>query len=218
LIICDKKGQIIFLGTVFAGSVVDYNVFKDELGAIYYHGKVLHVDLGFMGISDFVKLKKGEKRDKTVKIRQAIEAEKQIDIAEKINKNKRIKNEKINTHEVQKEVEVVPVKEIEIAKNITEEKEAEIDLEKVISIHIPHKKKRVKKGEPKDVLSALQIKENKLLAKERVIVEHAIGGLKRYFILRHEHRAKIRKKLIDAIELCSGLWNFRKGFSNSTCS
>jgi hypothetical protein len=67
---------------------------------------------------------------------------------------------------------------------------------------IPHKKP------PKKELTAQQKEENKQLARERITVEHCIGKLKRYSILKN----KLRIKLIDLYEkivcVCAGLWNF----------
>jgi hypothetical protein len=54
---------------------------------------------------------------------------------------------------------------------------------------------------------------NQEIAKTRVVVEHAIGGMKRYFILRHENRLRLRNKISDAVEICASLWNFKRGFS-----
>lgn len=46
--------------------------------------------------------------------------------------------------------------------------------------------------------------QNQALAKVRIVVEHAIGGLKRYYILRNENRMKKpeeNQKLDVAVEL-----------------
>lgn len=51
------------------------------------------------------------------------------------------------------------------------------------------------------------------ISRVRIKVEHAIGGLKRYYILRHENRLKnpVENRTLDlSIEVCAGLWNFRK--------
>lgn len=48
---------------------------------------------------------------------------------------------------------------------------------KIGELFIPHKKKRVKKGEINE-LSSLKKSENKEIGRERVGVEHAIGQIK----------------------------------------
>ena len=65
-------------------------------------------------------------------------------------------------------------------------------------------------------LTQQQKDENQALAKVRIVVEHAIGGLKRYYILRNENRIKKPEenlKLDMAVELCAALWNFKRGFT-----
>ncbi len=58
--------------------------------------------------------------------------------------------------------------------------------------------------------------QNKEISKVRVVVEHAIGGMKRYLILRHENRIRLRNKISDAVEICASLWNFKRGFTLNT--
>jgi len=74
-------------------------------------------------------------------------------------------------------------------------------------VQIGHKKPRNKQ------LSQEQKLQNQAISKVRVVVEHAIGGMKRYFILRHENRIRLRNKISDAVEMCASLWNFKRGFS-----
>lgn len=76
-------------------------------------------------------------------------------------------------------------------------------------VKIGHKKPKNKE------LTGEQKEENKQIAKVRIIVEHAIGGMKRYFILRHENRIHLRNKISDAVEICASLWNFKRGFSSN---
>ena len=76
-------------------------------------------------------------------------------------------------------------------------------------IFIPHKRRK------NTELTAFQKFENQQLAKQRVVVEHAIGGMKRHYILRHENRMKKPHESVklDAVsEICAALWNFRKSF------
>ncbi len=77
-------------------------------------------------------------------------------------------------------------------------------------VQIGHKRKK------NTDLTDEQKLENQALAKVRIVVEHAIGGLKRYYILRNENRMKKpeeNQKLDMAVELCGALWNFKRGFT-----
>jgi DDE superfamily endonuclease len=49
---------------------------------------------------------------------------------------------------------------------------------------------------------------NRIISRERVKVEHAIGGMKRFKIISSVYRG-ISKNMDFAVELCAGLWNFR---------
>jgi hypothetical protein len=49
---------------------------------------------------------------------------------------------------------------------------------------------------------------NKKQASERILVEHAIGGLKRYRILSDRLRMHDLKRYDDLLGVCAGLWNF----------
>jgi hypothetical protein len=71
-----------------------------------------------------------------------------------------------------------------------------------VNVEIPHKKP--KGGE----LTAEQKAENRALAQERVVVEHAFGGLKRYGIAAQVYRN--RKENFDdhSMLTAAGLWNF----------
>ena len=48
---------------------------------------------------------------------------------------------------------------------------------------------------------------NKELSKTRILVENAIGGMKRFNILVHAFRNRKSNFLDDVIVLCAGLWN-----------
>ena len=45
-------------------------------------------------------------------------------------------------------------------------------------------------------------------ARKRVVVEHSIGGLKRYRILADRLRMRNLEQFDMALEVCAGLWNF----------
>lgn len=81
------------------------------------------------------------------------------------------------------------------------------DLYNFLELTIPHKKKRVKKGESND-LTQKQIQYNKDAGKERIYVEHSIGGMKRYKILVHRctNRSQNTRNLV--VGVCAALWNF----------
>lgn len=70
------------------------------------------------------------------------------------------------------------------------------------SISIPHKKKK------KMALTEQQKAENKLMASERISVEHSLAGLKRYHLLS----ARLRLHTLDLYDqilgVCAGVWNF----------
>lgn len=67
---------------------------------------------------------------------------------------------------------------------------------------LPNKKKK------KQELSPVQKIENKLLASERISVEHSIGGMKRYRILSDRLRVHDIKLYNVILGVTAGLWNF----------
>jgi len=74
-------------------------------------------------------------------------------------------------------------------------------------IDIPHKKPRKSKKNPHPELSAEQKAVNKALSQVRILVEHAIGGMKRFNILVHSFRNRKEHFEDDVIGVCAGLWN-----------
>ena len=75
-------------------------------------------------------------------------------------------------------------------------------------ICIPHKKPRKSKRKPNPQLTQQQKQENRALAKLRVPIEHAIGGIKRYQILVAPYRNHKESFEDDLIAVAAGLWNF----------
>jgi hypothetical protein len=73
--------------------------------------------------------------------------------------------------------------------------------------YLPYKRKRVKQGE-KSELSPEQIAVNKELSKQRIFIEHAIGGMKRFKIIYHQSTAKLHQTTNVIVGVCAGLWNF----------
>lgn len=83
-------------------------------------------------------------------------------------------------------------------------------------IMIGYKKPRKSKSNPNPKLTKEQKEFNKQVAKERIYVEHAIGGMKHFKILKHECRLKnidLKNKILG---LAAGLWNFRVRFRQQT--
>jgi len=74
---------------------------------------------------------------------------------------------------------------------------------------IGHKRPRKSKSNPKPQLSPEQKEKNKLVSKERIYVEHAIGGMKRYRILKNKARSKSYELKNQIIGNCAALWNYK---------
>lgn len=80
---------------------------------------------------------------------------------------------------------------------------------KISELKRPHKKPRKSKKRPKPTLTPEQKEENQQMARVRVVVEHAIGRIKRYAILVNRLRTR-SKRLADSVMLiCAGLSNFK---------
>lgn len=58
-------------------------------------------------------------------------------------------------------------------------------------------------------------KNNQLLAKKRVKIEHVFSHLKRYHILKNRYKSLDLAQIETTLILCAGLSNFKKSFSNS---
>lgn len=85
-----------------------------------------------------------------------------------------------------------------------------------LAIHIPHKTPRKSKKNPNPVLTPAQKKYNRNLAKTRVVVEHAIGGMKSFHSLLHRARNHLMPLLDTFIYLGAGLWNFKLSIKTET--
>lgn len=72
----------------------------------------------------------------------------------------------------------------------------------------PHKKPRKSKQQPETCLTTAQKAENKALSQVRIVIEHAIAGMKRYNILVHRFRNHRQNFHDDVIAICAALWNF----------
>lgn len=80
-------------------------------------------------------------------------------------------------------------------------------LYEALEVFLPHKRKRVKKGQD-NALSEEQQQENKTQAQARIYVEHSIGGMKRFRIIHNQVRIKLQHDMDITLGVCAGLWNF----------
>jgi hypothetical protein len=74
-------------------------------------------------------------------------------------------------------------------------------------IRVPHKKPRKNKRNQKPQLTDPQKQENRALAKLRIFIEHAIGGIKRYRILVTPYRNHKANFEDDVVVISAGLWD-----------
>jgi hypothetical protein len=74
-------------------------------------------------------------------------------------------------------------------------------------IDIPYKKPRKSKKHPNPELAEEQRTENQALSRVRILIEHAIGGMKRFNILVQRFRNSKENFEDDSIGVCAGLWN-----------
>jgi hypothetical protein len=85
---------------------------------------------------------------------------------------------------------------------------ADKDYEKA-NIQLPHKKPRKSKKNPNPSLTPTQKQENRRQASTRVVVEHAIGGMKTFHCLLHRIRNHLDTFVDDFFSLSAGLWNYK---------
>jgi hypothetical protein len=76
-------------------------------------------------------------------------------------------------------------------------------------VNMPHKKPRTSKNNPSPTLTEEQKMENREISRVRVIVEHAIRGLKRFNIVIHRFRNRLDDFVDTAALLAAGLWNWK---------
>jgi hypothetical protein len=77
------------------------------------------------------------------------------------------------------------------------------------SKNYPHLKLDIGHKKPRNgSLTDEQKSENRQLAKERIYVEHSIGGMKRYRILMERIRIHASDLYDKVASICAGLWNF----------
>lgn len=80
------------------------------------------------------------------------------------------------------------------------------------NIHIPHKKPRKSKKNPDPQLTRQQKQENRRIGRVRVLVEHAIGGMKVFRVLTIRLRNHLKHLADDFIFATAGLWNLKNSF------
>jgi hypothetical protein len=68
-------------------------------------------------------------------------------------------------------------------------------------LHIPYKRRRTRK-QVSNELTLQQKEHNKQSNQERIVVEQAIGGMKRFRMLEHRNRLKSRRTMDQVI----GVW------------
>jgi len=76
-----------------------------------------------------------------------------------------------------------------------------------LELHLPHKKPRTSKANPKPSLTEQQKEENRQMGRFRVVVENAICGLKRFNILVHKFRNRTDNFADDVVLAAAGLHN-----------
>jgi hypothetical protein len=76
-------------------------------------------------------------------------------------------------------------------------------------VKMPHKKPRKSKAHPNPSLTPEQKAENRDISRVRVIVEQAIGGLKRFGILVQRFRNHMKDFVDEAGIIGAGLWNWK---------
>lgn len=74
---------------------------------------------------------------------------------------------------------------------------------------MPYKKPRKSKATPTPTLTVFQKKYNQFVGSNRVLVENALAGLKRYAILANKFRNKRLEFADEMVNLAAGLWNFK---------
>ena len=83
------------------------------------------------------------------------------------------------------------------------------DYGKKAKIYLPHKKPRKSKSNPDPKLTPIQKEENRRQASIRVVVEHAIGGMKVFYCLAHRIRNHLECFVDSFFWLSAGLWNLK---------
>jgi hypothetical protein len=81
-------------------------------------------------------------------------------------------------------------------------------------IAIPFKKPKKSKKNPEPKLTLQEREYNQSVGSQRIYVENALSGLKRFQKLCVKYRGKSVEKLDDSVEICAGLWNYKLDFKS----
>lgn len=84
------------------------------------------------------------------------------------------------------------------------------------TIKLPHKKPRKSKKNPDAALTDAQKEQNRKQAATRVVVEHAIGGIKTFHCLLHRIRNHSMTLIDYFFALSAGLWNHKIAINTTT--
>lgn len=79
---------------------------------------------------------------------------------------------------------------------------------KTLELHIPHKKPRKSKANPKPTLTAEQKTQNQELSRVRIVVENAICRMKRFRALTDVFRNRVATFIDDVVLVAAGLANW----------
>lgn len=74
---------------------------------------------------------------------------------------------------------------------------------------IGNKRKPKKKGQPREELTEAEKQHNKEVSSNRIYVEHAIGRMKVYRVLKNKNRIKCYGRKNREIGVCAGLSNYK---------
>lgn len=83
-----------------------------------------------------------------------------------------------------------------------------VDYGSLADIQLPHKKPKISKANPSPELTQEQKIENRAHSKIRIAVEHAIGGMKRFYCLTHRIRNHSTSIIDQFFGVSAGLWNY----------
>lgn len=86
-------------------------------------------------------------------------------------------------------------------------------LYKIKDLIIGEKKPRKSKENPEPKLTPEQKTKNTCVSKQRIYVEHAIGRMKKYRMLKNRSRLKSKKLKNRILGIAAGLWNYYLGVS-----
>ena len=87
-------------------------------------------------------------------------------------------------------------------------------LYKIKELIIGEKKPRKSKENPKPKLTKAQKERNTKISRERIFVEHAIGKMKKFRILKNRCRIKSQELKNKILGICAGLWNYQLALSS----